>query len=181
MRKIVAWLFLSLDGVVESPEQWAMFNDEMGEAIDAEANAADTLLPGRRTYEVFAAAWPDRTVDDDPLADWMNHTPKLVASSTLDAVEWQSSTRIEGDVAKELARVRQQPGKKILVNGSATLVRSLLRDKLLDELRLFVHPIVVGTGKRLFESEGDRVTMTLVDSRAFSTGVLSLIYQPAVK
>lgn len=181
MRKIVAWLFLSLDGVVESPEQWVMFNDEMGEAIDAEAAAADTLLLGRRTYEVFAASWPDRTAEDDPLADWMNNTPKLVASSTLDGVEWQNSTLIEGDVAEELDGVKQRTGKNILVNGSATLVRSLLRDDLLDELRLFVHPIVVGAGKRLFESEGDRVPLQLADSRVFSTGVLSLTYQPAAR
>jgi dihydrofolate reductase len=173
MRMIVSWLFLSLDGVVESPEKWVMFNDEMDEAIKGEAAAADTLLLGRRTYEVFAASWPERTVEDDALADWMNTTPKLVASSSLDAVEWQNSTLITGDVAEELAAKKQEPGKNILINGSPTLARSLLRDNLLDELRLFLHPLVVGAGGRLFEDGGDRVPLKLADSNAFSTGVLS--------
>lgn len=114
MRRIVAWLFLSLDGVMESPEQWVMFNDEMGEAINAEAAAADSLLLGRRTYEVFAASWPYRSVDDDPLANWMNNTPKLVASSTLTTVEWRNSTQIKGDVAKELPRTARPARKEHL-------------------------------------------------------------------
>ena len=179
MRRIVAWLFMSLDGVMESPEKWVMFNDEMGDAINAEAAAADALLLGRRTYEVFAASWPDRTIEDDPLADWMNNSPKLVVSATLDKVEWRNSTLIKGDLAEELPRLKQQPGKNILINGSATLVRSLLRDHLLDELRLFVHPIVLGTGKRLFEDGSGQVTLKLADSKTFSTGVLALTYEPA--
>ncbi|WP_158850922.1 dihydrofolate reductase family protein [Saccharothrix deserti] len=179
MRKIVAWLFITLDGVVESPEKWVMYNDELGETIGAEADAADTLLLGRRTYEVFAASWPQRTIEDDPLADWMNNTPKLVASTTLDdSPDWRNSTVIKGDVAKELHALKSQPGKNILVNGSPTLVQWLLHHNLLDELRLFQHPIVAGGGKRLFTDSGNRVKLTLSHSRALSNGVLDLAYAP---
>lgn len=179
MRRIVAWLFMSLDGVTDSPEKWVMFNDELGEAVDAEAAAADTLLLGARTYELFAASWPQRTVEDDPHADWMNNTPKLVASSTRKSVEWNNSTLIRGNVANELARAKQEPGRNLLINGSPTLVRSLLRADLLDELRLFVHPVVVNRGARLFENMGEGVSLTLSDSQAYSTGVVSLTYKPS--
>ncbi len=181
MRKIVAGLFMSLDGVVESPEKWQFpyFNDEMGQAVESGMADADTILLGRRTYEEFAAFWPDKTGEDDPFADRMNNTPKLVVSTTLNTVEWQNSTLINGDVVEELSKLKQQPGKNISIIGSATLVRSLLRDGLLDELGLLVHPIVVGSGKRLFEDVSDSVPLTLVDSKTFTTGVLSLTYEPS--
>jgi len=180
MRKIVAGLFVSLDGVMESPEQWHFpyFNDEMGAAVDAQLAASDTMLLGRRTYQDFAGFWPNQG-GDDPVAAHMNNTPKVVVSTTLEAVEWQNSTLIRGNVAEELARLKRQPGKNIGITGSGTLVRSLLRDGLLDELNLLVHPIVVGSGKRLFEDGGSQVPLSLVDSKTFSTGVLSLTYRPA--
>jgi dihydrofolate reductase len=178
MRKIVAGLFMSLDGVVESPEKWQSpyFNNEMGQALGSAMAAADTLLLGRRTYEEFAAFWP---TDDGPFAEVMNATPKLVVSTTLETLAWQNSTLIRGNLAQELTRQKEQPGKNIIVNGSATLVRSLLRNGLLDELGLLVHPVVVGTGKRLFEDWSDQLTLKLVDANTFSTGVLSLTYKPA--
>ena len=180
MRKIVAGLFLSLDGVMESPDKWHFpyFNEEMGELIGSQMAAADTMLLGRRTYQEFAGYWPNQTSEVE-LADYMNNTPKLVASTTLDTVEWQNSTLIKGNVAEELTKLKQQPGKNISITGSATLVRSLLRDKVLDELRLLVHPIVVGSGRRLFEDGGDQLPLRLLDSNTFSTGVLSLTYAPA--
>jgi dihydrofolate reductase len=180
MRKIVAGLFISLDGVIEAPEQWHFpyFNDEMGEAVGSQMAAADTMLLGRRTYEEFAGYWADKGSDVE-FADVMNNTPKLVASTTLKAVEWQNSTLLGDDVAEELRRLKQEPGKNISITGSATLVRSLLRDGLIDELRLLVHPIVVGSGKRLFEDQAERVPLKLVDSQVFSTGVLYLTYAPA--
>jgi dihydrofolate reductase len=107
--------------------------------------------------------------------------PKFVVSTTLDAVEWQNSTLIEGDVAEEIAKLKQQPGKDIVILGSGILVRSLLQEELLDELRLIIHPIVLGSGKRLFENGGDRKALELVDSKTFSTGVLYLTYRPAGK
>jgi dihydrofolate reductase len=180
MRKIVATLFISLDGVVESPDKWHFpyFNDEMGETVGALMAAADTMLLGRRTYEAFASYWPNQASDVPP-ADYMNNTPKIVVSTTLKTVEWQNSTLINGNVTQELNKLKQQPGKNIGITGSGTLVRSLLQDNLLDELRLLVHPIVVGTGKRLFEDVSGQIPLKLVESKTFSTGVLALTYEPA--
>ena len=180
MRKIVAGLFISLDGVVEAPETWHFpyFNDEMAQVVGSQMADADTMLLGRVTYQEFAGYWPHQGSDVE-MADFMNSTPKLVASTTLDTVDWQNSTLIKGDVAEELAALKEQPGKNISITGSPTLVRSLLRDNVLDELNLLVHPIVVGRGKRLFEDGFDQIPLNLVKSTTFSTGVLSLTYAPA--
>ena len=182
MRKIVAALFMSLDGVVEAPDKWTFpyFNDEVGQAIGSALAASDTVLLGRRTYQEFAGDWPGRGTDD-PVGAWMNNTPKLVVSTTLDTVEWQNSTLLGGDVAEEPTRLKEQPGKDISITGNATLVRSLLGEGVLDELDLLVFPIVVGSGKRLFEDGGEQVPLRLVDATTFSTGVLSLTYTPADK
>lgn len=176
MRKIVSGLFMSLDGVVEAPERWVRFNDELGAEIDAQMAAADTLLLGRRTYQVFAASWPQRSMADDPGADWMNSTPKLVASTTLDTVTWANSTLLKGDVLDAVAEHKQRDGRDIMISGSPTLVRSLLRAGLLDELRLFVNPVVLGSGARLFGD--DRFDLDLTSARKLDTGVLSLVYRP---
>ena len=182
MRKIVAGLFISLDGVYEAPDQWHFpyFNDQMGEAVDAQMKAADTMLLGRVTYEEFAGFWPQQSSDEIDIADYMNNTPKLVVSSTLDNLEWQNSTLITGNnVVEELTRLKQQPGKNISITGSGTLARSLLNAGLLDELHLLVHPIVVGHGKRLFTDESDQKGLKLVESTIFDNGVLYLTYAPA--
>ncbi len=180
MRRIVAGLLISLDGVVEALNTWQMpyGNDEMGTEIGAQMAASDAMLLGRVTYQEFASSWPGAPADD-PFAAHMNNTPKYVVSTTLDRVTWQNSTLIKGNVAEAITRLKEQPGKNIAISGSATLVRSLLCDNLLDELVLLVHPIVVGTGKRLFEDMSEQVALTLVDTKAFSTGVLSLTYTPA--
>jgi dihydrofolate reductase len=180
MRKITASLFISLDGVIEAPETWHFpyFNDEMGAVVGQAMAETGTMLLGRVTYEAFAGFWPNQS-GDDAVAAQMNGTPKLVASTTLDRVDWQNSTLIEGDVAEALRKLKAQPGKNIGITGSATLVRSLLRDGVLDELTLLVHPIVVGKGKKLFGDMEAQVPLKLVDSRTFSTGVLALTYQPA--
>lgn len=180
MRRIVAGLFLSLDGVMEAPERWSppYFNDEMGAAIGATMAESDAMLLGRVTYEEWAAYWPSQG-DDNEFAGFINAVPKFVVSTTLDTVAWRNSTLIDGDVAAEIAALKEQPGKDISISGSATLVRSLLRDNLLDELRLMVHPVVVGSGRRLFEGDGGQKALKLVDSTTFSTGVVSLTYVPA--
>ena len=182
MRKIVAGLFITLDGVVGSPDQWQppYFSDEGRAVVEAQMAAADTFLLGRRTYEEFAGYWPNQS-DDVPFAAMLNNTPKVVVSTTLNEATWQNTTLIKNNVAEEITWLKQQPGKQIGMTGSATLVRSLLRDKLLDELMLFVHPIVVGSGKRLFPDGYDRTPLKLVDSRtiSISKGVLSLTYRPA--
>ena len=182
MRKVVASEFMSLDGVVESPEQWQLpyFNDEMGQEIEAAMAASDAMLLGRVTYEEWAAFFPFQSSEDMPSADYMNNTPKFVVSRTLqEPLEWNNSTLIEGDLAEEVTKLKGQPGKDIAISGSATLVRLLLAEDLLDELRLMVHPVVVGSGKRLFEEGGDRKALELVDSKTFSTGVVYLTYRPA--
>lgn len=181
MRKIVAGLFISLDGVIEAPHEWHFpyFNDEMGQEVGAQMAAADTMLLGRQTYQEFASYWPQQPSDVEP-ADYMNNTPKVVVSTTLTSVDdWQSSTLIGGNVAEEMRKLKEQPGKNIGITGSATLVRTLLRDGLLDELRLLIHPIVVGSGKRLFTDESGRVPLKLVESKTFSTGVIAVTYVPA--
>jgi dihydrofolate reductase len=124
----------------------------------------------------MARHWPHT---DEPGAELMNGATKYVASRTLTRLEWQNSTLIKENVAEEITKLKQQSGKDISIIGSGTLVRSLLADDLLDELRLMVHPIVVGNGKRLFEEGGAQKALALVDSKTFSTGVLYLTYQPA--
>jgi dihydrofolate reductase len=181
MRKVVASEIVSLDGVAQSPENWSFpfQNDQMEETIGEAMDASDAMLLGRVTYEGFAAFWPSQG-EDTGFAGYMNDTPKHVVSTTLqEPLEWQNSTLIKGDVNEEIAELRRQPGKDISITGSITLVRSLLEDDLLDELRLMVHPIVVGGGKRLFEGRGDQKALQLVDSKTFSTGVIYLTYRPA--
>jgi dihydrofolate reductase len=177
MRKLNAWLFVTLDSVIEAPENWVIADHDMFGAMEADYAKSDALLLGRRTYETFAASWPERG-SEVPNADWMNNTRKYVASTTLQSPEWNNSTVIEGDVAEAVARLKQEDGKDIMVNGSGALVRTLMRDHLLDELRLFVHPVVVGSGIRLFDDQSDPVELALVASHAYDNGVLSLTYKP---
>lgn len=182
MRRVVASEFVSLDGVVEAPDQWHFpyFDEEMGQEIGAAMGQTDAMLMGRVLYEEWAAFWPKQDPDENPVAARMNGVRKYVVSRTLEEpLEWNNSTLIGDNVAEEILRLKEQPGKDISISGSPTLVRSLLEENLLDELRLMVHPIVVGSGKRLFEDGGDQKALELVDSKTFSTGVLYLTYQPA--
>jgi dihydrofolate reductase len=179
MTKITAGLYMSLDGVVEAPEAWHFpyLNDEMLAVVEAGLGGSNTMLLGRKTYQMFAAYWPHQG-RDVVMADQMNDTAKLVVSTTLDTVDdWQNSTLLKGDPVETLTALKNQPGGKLNAVGSVTLVRSLLRAKVLDELSLLIHPIVVGHGVRLFD-EGDSVTLELVSSTTFRTGVLHTIYRP---
>ncbi|MFI6803319.1 dihydrofolate reductase family protein [Streptosporangium canum] len=177
-RKIVAGLFMSLDGVVEAPEKWHFpyLNEEMGAAVGSMHAEADTLLMGRVTYETFAAVWPHRTGE---LADQINGIRKLVVSTTLAKADWQNSTLIDGDVIAALSALKRQPGKCINLSGSINLTRALLAAGLIDRLRLLVHPIVLGAGQRLFPEGTGVVPLKLIRSVAFTTGVMDLTYQPA--
>ncbi|MGH3112077.1 MAG: dihydrofolate reductase family protein [Gaiellaceae bacterium] len=177
MRKLRAWLYMTLDGVVEAPEKWVMPDAEMFEEQTADYAASDALLLGRRTYEVFAASWPQRG-SDVPNADWMNNTRKYVASTSLDSPEWQNTTVLEGDVSEAVSRLKQEDGETITLNGSTTLLRSLLRAELVDELRLFLHPVVLGSGRRLFDNGDDLGAFGLAECHAYENGVVSLTYQP---
>lgn len=180
MRKVVAGLLISLDGVVESPDIWGWsqyMNDEMIEGILAGIAQADAVLLGRRTYLEFAKLWPNQG-SDVPMADFLNDSPKYMASSTLEALEWQPAIPIKGDLAGEITKLKQQSGQNIQIPGSPTLVRSLLREGLLDELSLNICPVVVGPGMRLFEEITNRVNLKLVDSKILSNGVLWVTYRP---
>lgn len=178
MRKIVAGLYVSVDGVVEAPDTWTgpYFSPEVGQAVGSLIAGGDTLLLGRVTYQGFAEAFGGQT---GGMADTMNSFPKVVVSTTLASAEWQNSTLISGDIAAEITKLKQQPGRNINVSGSGTLVSWLLRQGLLDQLDLLMFPVVVGHGKRLFGAEGNQVGLTLAASEAFSSGVVHLTYHPA--
>ena len=179
MRKIVAGLFISLDGVIEDVNEWMSpwFTPELGQAVGSMIGAQDTMLLGRVTYQEFAAHWPQQTGD---MADTMNGTAKYVVSGTLKSAEWQNSTLIPAASAiAEIAELKQRPGKNIGMTGSATLVSSLLREGLLDELHLFVFPVVLGSGKRLFAAPGAKLPLKLINSATFDTGVVQLTYTKA--
>ena len=182
MRKVVASELVSLDGVMGSPQEWAFsYSDaEMEQANASGMAASDALLLGRATYQEFASYWPYQNSADQPYTDYLNSTPKFVVSTTLEGpLEWQNSTLIKGNLAEEITELKRLPGKDITIIGSAALVQSLLADELLDELRLMVHPLVLGGGKRLFEDGGDQKALELLDSKTFDTGVLYLTYRPA--
>ena len=179
MRKVIASLFISLDGVVESPDKWQFdhFDDDMMAGMGAQLAAQDAVLLGRVTYVEWASYWPTST--DEPFASFINNTPKYVVSTTLSKVEWKNATLIKGNLAEAIARLKQQPGKNIGVAGSPTLVRSLLHSDLLDELMLMVHPVVAGKGKRLFKDGDALKRLKLVNAKTTRTGVLLATYQPA--
>ena len=181
VRKVVAVELVSLDGVMETPEEWAFSysNDEMQEANAAGMAASDAMLLGRVTYEALAAFWPNQP-GGTPMVDYINSVPKFVVSETLEEpLGWNNSTLIKGNVVEEIGELKRRPGKDITIIGSGALVGSLLGEGLLDEIRLMVHPIVLGSGKRLFEEGGDQKALELVESRTFGTGVVYLTYQPA--
>lgn len=178
-RRILAGLFMTLDGVCEDPGNWSMpyFNEQVGEIITANMQASDAMLLGRRTYEEWADYWPGKTEKDDPFAGYINTVPKYVVSRTLkEPLAWEGSTLITG--ADEIRDLKERPGKDIAISGSLTLVGSLLRGGLLDELSLLVSPIVLGSGKRLFESH-QQVPLQLIESRTLDNSVLALRYAPA--
>lgn len=175
MRAIVVTEFVSLDGVMEHPA-WTFpyWNDEIARFKGDETDAADALLLGRVTYEGFAAAWPD---SEDEGAPYMNSVAKYVVSSTLTSAEWNNTSLIRDDVVETIRQLRAQPGKDILVYGSATLVQTLMQNDLVDRYRLLVYPVVLGAGKRLFQA-GTTATLKLVSTQSFSSGVVGLIYEP---
>ena len=180
MRKIKSNFFISLDGVVESPDKWHFpyFDDEMGAAVGAGFATTDAMLMGRVLYEEWAAYWPEHA--DEPFGDVMNSMKKYVVSDSLQAADWQNSEIVSGDVAGKLSDIKAQDGGDISMSGSPTTVRWLLREGLLDELNLLVHPIVVGDGlARLFPPDEPKSPLELLSSQTFKSGVLNLSYAPA--
>ena len=190
MRKIVASEYISLDGIVESgctgrspalspaDELTSRYfnSPEVGQEVGALSAEGDTLLLGRVTYEGFAAFFAGQSGD---MADVMNAMPKVVVSSTLEKADWQNTTVVGADPVREITALKQQPGKNINVSGSATLIRSLLRQGLLDELRLQVFPVAVGSGERLFGEGTQPADLGPAACVSLGSGVLHLTYQPS--
>lgn len=193
MRKLVVGTFLTLDGVMQAPggpEEdpsggfthggWSVgyWDDRMGQIITESIDRMDALLLGRRTYEIFAAHWP-RVPDDDPVAAKLNSVPKYVASTTLRRVEWNNSTLLEGDVARAVAELKDEPGGEIQVQGSCRLIQTLLEHDLVDEYRLWVFPVVLGSGRRLFGDGAAPAGLQLLGTETSSTGVAIHTYARA--
>jgi dihydrofolate reductase len=185
MRKITAGLFISLDGVVEDPQDWHFpyFNDEMGEAVDAQLGNADTLLLGRKTYDSFAGAWPDREAaggEDADFAKKLGDARKVVVSNQDLQFTWRNTEQHKGDLVEAATALKNEPGTSdIAMSGSVSVVRQLLDAGLLDELHLLVHPIAVRKGMRLFDEGESPVPLRLLSCTSFSTGVVHMVYAPA--
>jgi dihydrofolate reductase len=183
MAKISASLFISLDGVVEiGTGEWHFpyFNDELGLAVAAGQGAADTMLFGRTTYDSFAGAWPGRELAGEEDADFakkLGDMRKIVASHQDLTFTWRNSEQLQGDLIDAVTALKEQPGH-IALSGSVSVVRQLLAAGLIDELQLFVHPIAVNTGARLFDESLPTIPLKLLTSQAFKTGILNLVYGP---
>ena len=190
MRKLVVNTFVSLDGVMQAPggpEEdptdgfehggWSVpfWDDRMGQVMGEFMGKPFDLVLGRRTYEIFAAHWPHT---DEPGAAELNRATKYVASRTLDNLEWENSTLLEGDVGEAVARLKEEDGPELQVHGSSDLIQTLLRRGLIDEFRVWIFPVVLGSGKRLFGEGAPPAALKLGDSEISSTGVVMATYQP---
>lgn len=177
MRKVVVSEFITLDGVIEDPRWTFQFGGEEQDHYKFnEMKEADALLLGRVTYEGFAVAWPNMIEETGEYGQWMNGYPKHVVSESLDQLEWNNSSLINGDLTEEVSKLKAQPGKDILIFGSGTLVKSLMKLGLIDEYRLMIFPIVVGKGQRLFEEGLEQTELKLAESKTFKSGVVVLTY-----
>jgi dihydrofolate reductase len=192
MRKVIVSTFLSLDGVTQAPggpEEdptggftlggWSVnfWDDSMAQQMTEAMSEPFDLLLGRKTYEIFAAHWP--YVTDDPGADALNRATKYVASRTLEELEWTNSVVIGGDVGEEVARLKEGSGPEIQVHGSRQLIQTLMEHDLVDQYRLWTFPVLLGSGKRLFEGGTIHGTLRLVDATTSTTGVVMATYEPA--
>jgi dihydrofolate reductase len=186
MRKIVVWEFMTLDGIVEAPEQWVndYHSPDVADFVKAQNLEPDALLLGRVTYEAFISFWPHQTNNEFGFADKLNQMPKFIVSSTLAKTEWNNSHLIKAagkaHLVNAITAMKQEPGGSIGLTGSPTLVQFLSEHDLIDEYRLLLHPIVRSSGQRLFKdgSVGNGMkTFKLVDCQPFSSGVVALSYQ----
>jgi dihydrofolate reductase len=194
MRKVIVSTFLTVDGVMQAPGapdedrtggfehggwQVPLIDDIAGTIISEGLAGSGGLLLGRRTYEIFAAYWPNAP-EDDPIAATMNGLPKHVASTTLqEPLGWQNSTLLQGDVEDAVAELREEPGNDLLVIGSSVLAQTLMARDLVDEYQLMIHPIILRSGRRLFHESGPRTDLQLVNVTPTGSGVLIVRYRPA--
>jgi dihydrofolate reductase len=194
MGTITIATFMTLDGVMQAPGGpdedrddgfehggWSFpyFSEDMGDVISEEFGRAECFLLGRRTYEIFAASWPNFPDKDDPVASRLNTLPKYVVSTTLEKADWQPTTIIGGDIPAEVAKLKDQYEGEIQIHGSAGLAQTLHAQGLIDEYRLFIEPVVLGTGKRLFEPGAAPTALRLIESKPMGKGTVLAIYQPA--
>lgn len=186
MRKIIVSEWLSLDGVFDADkdkfEQWFLpyISKQRQEYIKEGILASDALLFGRTTYEMLAPHWSKMKNNEEGVADKLNSVTKYVVSTTLEKADWNNSTIIKENVVEEIAKLKKQPGQQIQIEGSATLVNSLMETNLIDEYCFLVHPIIVGSGKRFFKDES-KVRLKLIEAKTFDLGVMLLRYQPDKK
>jgi len=196
MGTVTIATFLTLDGIMQAPGGpdeardggfehggWSFpyFSDDMGAAIGEQFANADCFLLGRTTYEIFAASWPNFPDKDDPVASRLNNLPKYVVSTTLTNAEWHNSTVISGDLPAEVATLKERYSGEIQVHGSAGLAQGLHAHGLIDEYRLFIEPVVLGTGKRLFEPGSEPTGLRLIDSKPMDKGTILAVYRPTGK
>ena len=194
--KLIVGAFLSLDGVMQAPGGpdedreggfdlggWLVpyADEDMGNLMVESITSTDALLLGRKTYEIFAAHWPLVTDENDPIATKLNGMPKYIASRTLDTVEWNNSTLLNGDAAEAVAELKRQPGGDLQTQGSTDLAQTLIRHDLVDEYRLLTYPVVLGKGKRLFHEGNPPAALRLVGTKISSTGIAMHTYESAGK
>ena len=184
MRKIFLFMVVSLDGYYEGPNgdiSWHNVDDEFNEFAIQQTSEVDTLLFGRKTYELMASYWPtEAALKDDPIvAGLMNSLPKIVISTTLDSADWDNSRLVKENVAEEISKLKQQPGKEIAIFGSSDLAVSLAQMGLVDEYRIMINPVILEEGKSLFKGAREKLGLKLVKTRTFKSGNVLLYYQPA--
>ena len=178
MRKVLWQMMVSLDGFMEGPNReldWHVVDEDFARYVAEMESEIDTILFGRVTYEMMAAYWPTST---EPEARMMNELPKVVFSRTLKTVEWKNSRLVKENIAEEVARVKRQPGKDLALIGSADLASTFMRLGLIDEYRIFVNPVVLGGGARMFKNVNDRTSLNLLKTETLRSGVVILSYQP---
>ncbi|QBD76824.1 dihydrofolate reductase [Ktedonosporobacter rubrisoli] len=192
MRKIISTMWVTLDGFIaglNNEMDWVgeSYDEAMGKYESDLVNSADTLLLGRVTYQSFAGSWPhvpnnpDAPEEEKAYARTLNAMRKIVFSRTFESVEWNNSTLVKEVVPAEIERLKQEPGRNIIIYGSASLVRTLTSFSLIDEYQLLIHPVILGQGKPFFQGIKDQVKLKLVDSRTHPSGVVVLFYQPREK
>jgi dihydrofolate reductase len=184
MRKVIVSMMVTLDGFFAGPNgeiDWHVVDEEFNEYANDFLSSVDTLLFGRVTYQLMADYWPSpsATTDDPIIADKMNQLRKIAFSKTLEKVEWNNSRLVKGNIAEEIAKLKQQPGKDMAIFGSGSIVSTLTQLGLIDEYRIMVNPVVLGNGKPLFKDIHDKLNLKLLRTKTFRSGNIMLCYQPA--
>jgi dihydrofolate reductase len=181
MRKVIVSILVSLDGSFEGPNKeldWHVWDNEMEKYMGDFLNTVDAILLGRVAYQLLADYWPTST---ENLAPRLNNLPKIVFSKTLQKVEWKNSRLIKENIKEEILKIKQQPGKDMVILGSASIVQTFTNLGLIDEYRLLLHPVALGSGKPLFKDINDMLNLKLLKTKTYKNGVVSFDYQPIKK